>query len=92
MPGSESQSSGGANDPDVLAQTLRENLDELSAVLAQVPPEALDARLDDDEWSVREVLLHVIHAERWLQPQPESVGEAVTGEEAQYLQRIHGHG
>lgn len=68
----------GANDPEALKQTLRENLDELLTVLTRVTPEALDARLDDDEWSVREVVLHVIHAERWLQPQLSELRWAVS--------------
>ncbi len=29
----------------------------------------LSARLAPSEWSVREILLHVVHSERWLQPQ-----------------------
>ena len=29
----------------------------------------MSERLSPNEWSVREILLHVIHSERWLQPQ-----------------------
>ena len=29
----------------------------------------LDARLAPSEWSVREILLHLVHSERWLHPQ-----------------------
>jgi uncharacterized damage-inducible protein DinB len=74
----EPRRSAGANDPEALKQTLRENLDELLTVLTRVAPDALDSRLDDDEWSVREVVLHVIHAERWLQPQLSELRWAVS--------------
>jgi len=72
------QRRAGANDPEALKQTLRENLDELLTVLTRVAPDALESRLDDDEWSLREVLLHVIHAERWLQPQLSELRWAVS--------------
>ena len=58
-----------ANDPTALRTVLQENLSEMLTVIDAVTPDELDARLDDDSWSVREILLHVIHSERWLQPQ-----------------------
>jgi len=82
MPDSESSAGGSvhasANDPEALTRTLHENLNEMMAVLTQVVADGLDARLDDDEWSVREVLLHVIHAERWIQPQLSELRWAVS--------------
>ncbi len=57
------------NDPDALAAVLQENLAEMLAVVDGMTPQELDARLGPEEWSVREILLHVVQAERWLQPQ-----------------------
>jgi uncharacterized damage-inducible protein DinB len=58
-----------ANDPAALRAVLAENLAELTALLDGVSTADLDARLSDDEWSVREIVLHLLHAERWLLPQ-----------------------
>ncbi len=58
-----------ANEPEALRAVLRENLTELLEAIDAMAPEALDLRLAPGEWNVREILLHVIHAERWLQPQ-----------------------
>lgn len=58
-----------ANDPAALAAVLGENLTEMNALLDRLSDTDLDRRLTVDEWSVREIVLHVIHAERWLQPQ-----------------------
>jgi uncharacterized damage-inducible protein DinB len=58
-----------ANDPDALRGVLAENLAELRTLLDQLAPVDLDARLVETEWSVREIVLHVLHAERWLLPQ-----------------------
>ena len=66
---SDSPASSAANRPDAIAVVLRENLAELNSLLATVATEELDTRSAPDEWSVREILLHVIHAERWTQPQ-----------------------
>ena len=59
----------GANDPNQLRALLAENLAELSALLGGLNGTDLDTRLGDEEWSVREILLHLLHAERWLLPQ-----------------------
>ena len=58
-----------SNDPAAIATVLRENLAELTATIDRLAPADLERRLAPEEWSVREILLHVIHAERWLQPQ-----------------------
>jgi len=52
-----------------LRGALAENLGELTVLLATVTGADLDTRLGDEEWSVREILLHLLHAERWLLPQ-----------------------
>lgn len=57
------------NNPVALRLVLQENLDEMLTVIDAMAPGEIDARLDGDSWSVREILLHVIHSERWLQPQ-----------------------
>ena len=53
---------------DVLGE-LRANFEALSALLDQLAEDELARRLAPPEWSVAEILLHLIHAERWLQPQ-----------------------
>jgi len=58
-----------SNDPSAIAAVLLENLAELNAAIDRMAPADLNRRLTPDEWSVREILLHVVHAEHWLQPQ-----------------------
>ena len=53
---------------DVLGE-LRANFEALGALLDQLAEDDLARRLAPPEWSVAEILLHLIHAERWLQPQ-----------------------
>ena len=53
---------------DVLGE-LRANFEALGALLDQLAEDDLAQRLAPQEWSVAEILLHLIHAERWLQPQ-----------------------
>lgn len=48
---------------------LSQNFDELRALLDACPDDRLEERLAPAEWSVREILLHVVHSERWLHPQ-----------------------
>lgn len=48
---------------------LNENFAELRDLLDRLLDEQLDVRLAPPEWSVREILLHLIHSERWIQPQ-----------------------
>lgn len=48
---------------------LAQNFEELRALLDACPESRLDERLTPAEWSVREILLHVVHSERWLHPQ-----------------------
>ena len=48
---------------------LRQNFDELRALLDACSDDRLEERLTPSEWSVREILLHVVHSERWLHPQ-----------------------
>ena len=74
-----------SNDPVAIAAVLAENLRELTATIERLTPSDLDRRLAQAEWSVREVLLHVIHAERWLQPQLAELREAVAPERAALL-------
>ena len=64
-----SASNSAANRADAIALVLRENLAELNDLLANVAADDLDIRSAPGEWSVRQILLHVIHAERWMQPQ-----------------------
>ena len=52
----------------VLAE-LRANFAALAALLDSLAEEDLARRLAPEEWSVAEILLHLVHAERWLQPQ-----------------------
>lgn len=66
-----------ANDPAALRGVLAENLAELTALLETVSVSDLDTRLTDDEWSVREIVLHLLHAERWLLPQLSELRRAV---------------
>ncbi len=53
---------------DVLGE-LRANFEALGALLDQLAEDDLARRLAPQEWSVAEILLHLVHAERWLQPQ-----------------------
>lgn len=53
---------------DVLGE-LRANFGALGALLDQLAEDDLARRLAPQEWSVAEILLHLVHAERWLQPQ-----------------------
>lgn len=48
---------------------LAQNFEELRTLLDACSDERLDERLGPAEWSVREILLHVVHSERWLHPQ-----------------------
>ena len=48
---------------------LRANFEALGALLDQLAEDDLARRLAPQEWSVAEILLHLVHAERWLQPQ-----------------------
>lgn len=48
---------------------LEQNFDELRALLDACSDERLGERLSPAEWSTREILLHVVHSERWLHPQ-----------------------
>ncbi|MDE2746336.1 MAG: DinB family protein [Chloroflexota bacterium] len=48
---------------------LEQNFDELRALLDMCGDEQLCERLGEGEWSVREILLHLVHSERWLHPQ-----------------------
>jgi uncharacterized damage-inducible protein DinB len=48
---------------------LAQNFDELRALLDSFADERLGERLGSEEWSVREILLHLVHSERWLHPQ-----------------------
>ena len=41
----------------------------MSNLLDRCRDDQLAARLSPAEWSVREILLHTIHSERWLHPQ-----------------------
>ena len=66
-----------ANDPAAVRGVLAENLAELTALLDTVSVSDLDTRLADDEWSVREIVLHLLHAERWLLPQLSELRRAV---------------
>lgn len=69
-----------ANEPEALRAVLRENLDELLEAIDAMAAEALDQRIAPEEWTVREILLHVIHTERWLQPQLLELRAAVAAE------------
>ena len=48
---------------------LNENHGDLRALLDLLRDPQLEQRLAPGEWSVRQILLHLIHSERWLQPQ-----------------------
>ena len=48
---------------------LAENFGELRALLDLCSDDSLGQRLTPAEWSVREILLHLVHSERWLHPQ-----------------------
>lgn len=52
-----------------LAAELRANFEALGGLLDQLGEDDLARRLAPGEWSVAEILLHLVHAERWLQPQ-----------------------
>ena len=58
-----------ANAPEAVLGVLRDNFEELRGLLDSLELDDLDRRLAEHEWSVREILLHVLHAERWLHPQ-----------------------
>ena len=76
--GSESDTNA-ANSPQALPAVLQENLRELSQLLAGIDDKALDQRLEG-EWSVREIVLHMVHAERWMHPQLHELRVAVAPE------------
>ncbi len=57
------------NVPVDIEAALEQNFDELRALLDICTDERLDERLHPAEWSTREILLHVVHSERWLHPQ-----------------------
>lgn len=63
-----------------MAAVLCENLSEMSALLDRHSEADLDRRPAADEWSVREIVVHVIQAERWLQPQLLELRRAIAGE------------
>lgn len=48
---------------------LAENFEELRSLLDACSDDRLGERLSPSEWSVREILLHLVHSERWLHPQ-----------------------
>ena len=54
---------------DAVLAELRANLQALGALLDSLSEDDLQRRLTPNEWSVAQILLHLIHAERWLQPQ-----------------------
>ncbi len=54
---------------DAVLAELRANLQALGALLDSLSEDDLQRRLAPNEWSVAQILLHLIHAERWLQPQ-----------------------
>ena len=58
-----------ANSAEALRAVLAENGAEMRALLRALAAGDLDARLGAHEWSVREIVLHVVHAERWLHEQ-----------------------
>ncbi|MDE2967930.1 MAG: DinB family protein [Chloroflexota bacterium] len=52
-----------------LRAALEQNFDELRSLLDSCGDDRLGERLTEGEWSVREILLHLVHSERWLHPQ-----------------------
>ena len=54
---------------DAVLAELRANLQALGALLDSLSEDDLQRRLTPNEWSVAQILLHLVHAERWLQPQ-----------------------
>ena len=54
---------------DAVLAELRANLQALGALLDSLSEDDLQRQLAPNEWSVAQILLHLIHAERWLQPQ-----------------------
>ena len=58
-----------ANTAEALRAVLAENDAEMRVRLRTLAAGELEARLGNQEWSVREIVLHVIHAERWLHTQ-----------------------
>ena len=48
---------------------LEQNFAELRSLLDRCRDDQLDQRLTPNEWSLREILLHLVHSERWLHPQ-----------------------
>ncbi len=57
----------GVSDP-VINDALSRIRDELLALLDDVAEDALGSRLAEGEWSVREIVLHAVHSERFLHP------------------------
>ena len=57
----------GVLDPQI-SDALSRIRDELLALLDAVPEDALGSRLAEGEWSVREIVLHAVHSERFLHP------------------------
>ena len=54
---------------DAVLAELRANLQALGALLDSLSEDDLQRQLAPNEWSVAQILLHLVHAERWLQPQ-----------------------
>ena len=54
---------------DAVLAELRANLQALGALLDSLSEDDLQRQLTPNEWSVAQILLHLVHAERWLQPQ-----------------------
>ena len=54
---------------DAVLAELRANLQALGALLDSLSEDDLQRCLAPNEWSVAQILLHLVHAERWLQPQ-----------------------
>ena len=53
----------------MLQAALIQNFEELRDLLDRLRDDQLTQRLTPQEWSIREILLHLVHAERWLHPQ-----------------------
>ncbi len=56
-------------EPAAVLAELRTNFDALGRLLDELGEAELGRRLAAGEWSVAEIVLHLVHAERWLQPQ-----------------------
>lgn len=48
---------------------LAQNFEEMRSLLDACSDDQLNDRLGPAEWTVRQILLHVVHSERWLHPQ-----------------------